>query len=86
MSNGALFAAPILEECRSVGKTIHKAVEVSVQEAEVDEKEVTLWILKRIGELSGGKSLPNSTSPCSCHTVASTHHVPQMWHSSGTAR
>jgi len=86
MSNGALFAAPIPEECHSVGETTQKAVEISVQEAEVDGKEVTPWIPKRIGELSGGKPLANSTSPRSCHTIVSTYHVSQMWHPSRTPR
>ena len=86
MSNDALFAAPIPEECRSVGETIQKVVEISVQRAEVDEKEVIPWVLKWIGELSGGKYLANSTSLCSCHTVISICHVSQVWHSSGTSR
>ena len=76
MSNDALFAAPIPEECRSVGETVQTAV----------EKEVIPWVLKWIGELSGGKYLVNSTSPCSSHTIASTYHISQMWHSSGTPR
>ena len=74
MSNDALFAAPIPEECRSVGETDQKAV----------EKEVIPWVLKWIGELSGGKYLVNSASPCSSHTIASTYHISQIWHSSRT--
>ena len=65
MKNGVLFAAPIPEKYHSVGETIQKAVEIAVQEAEENGmskrgKEVTPWILKRVGELSGGKSLPSS--------------------------
>ena len=70
-----LFAAPIPEECRSVGVIIQTAVKIAVQEAEVDGKDVTPWILKRIGELwKPPPQKKNSTSPCSCHTMASTYH------------
>jgi len=80
MKNGVLFAAPIPERYHSIGETIQKAVEIAVQEAEENGmskrgKEVTPWILKRVGELSGGKSLPSSTSSCSYHAMASAHHV-----------
>lgn len=66
MKNGVLFAAPIPERYHSIGETIQKAVEIAVQEAEQNGmskrgKEVTPWILKRVGELSEGKSLPSST-------------------------
>jgi len=66
MKNGVLFAAPIPEEYHSIGETIQKAVETAVKEAEGNGmskrgKEVTPWILKRVGELSDGKSLPSST-------------------------
>ena len=65
MKNGVLFAAPIPEAYHPVGEAIQKAVEAAVQEAEENGvskrgKEVTPWILKRVGELSGGKSLPSS--------------------------
>ena len=65
MKNGVLFAAPIPEKYHSIGETIQKAVEDAVREAEENGmskrgKEVTPWILKRVGELSGGKSLPSS--------------------------
>ena len=80
MKSGVLFAAPIPEKYHSVGETLQKAVEIAVQEAEENGmskrgKEVTPWILKRVGELSGGKSLPSSMSSCSCRTTASTYHV-----------
>ena len=72
MKNGVLFAAPIPEEYHSIGETIQKAVEIAVREAEENGmskrgKEVTPWILKRVGELSGGKSLPSSTRFCPYH-------------------
>ena len=80
MKNGVLFAAPIPEKYHSVGETIQTAVEIAVQEAEENGmskrgKEVTPWILKRVGELSGGKSLPSSMLSCSCRTTAPTYHV-----------
>lgn len=80
MKNGVLFAAPIPEEYHSIGETIQKAVEIAVQEAEENGmskrgKEVTPWILKRVGELSGGKSLPSSSSSCSCRAITFTYHV-----------
>ena len=76
MNNGVLFAAPIPEQYHSIGETIQEAVEMAVREAEESGmsrrgKEVTPWILKRVGELSGGKSLPSSTSSCSRHSIAS---------------
>ena len=65
MEIGVLFAAPIPEHYHSVGETVQKAVEIAVQEAGENgtskrEKEVTPWILKRVGEFSGGKTLPSS--------------------------
>ena len=66
MKNGVLFAAPIPKKYHSIGETIQRAVEIAVQEAEENGtskrgKEVTPWILKRVNELSEGKSLPSST-------------------------
>lgn len=65
MKNGVLFAAPIPENYHPIGEIIQQAVEIAVREAEENGmskcgKEVTPWILKRVGELSGGKSLPSS--------------------------
>ena len=79
MKNGVLFAAPIPEKYHSAGETIQTAVEIAVREAEENGmskhgKEVTPWILKRVGELSGGKSLPSSSSSHSRH-IAFTYHV-----------
>jgi len=83
MKNGVLFAAPIPEEYHSIGETIQKAVEVAVQEAEENGmskrgKEVTPWILKRVGELSDGKSIPSSTLFCLCNVLVFINHAPQM--------
>jgi len=83
MKNGILFAAPIPEEYHSIGETIQKAVEVAVQEAEENGmsncgKEVTPWILKRVGELSDGKSIPSSTLFRPCNVLVFINHAPQM--------
>jgi len=80
MKNGVLFAAPIPEKYHSVGETIQKAVETAVREAEENGmskcgKEVTPWILKRVGELSDGKSLPSSTSLHSQYAITPPYHV-----------
>lgn len=81
MKNGVLFAAPIPEKYHSIGEIIQQAVEVAVQEAEENGmskrgKEVTPWILKRVSELSDGKSLPSSTLSYPCPIMVSIHHVP----------
>lgn len=81
MKNGVLFAAPIPEKYHPIGETIQKAVEIAVKEAEENGmskrgKEVTPWILKRVGELSGGKSLPSSSSPCPHYVAGLTYRVP----------
>ena len=83
MKNGVLFAAPIPEKYHSVGETIQRAVETAVQEAEENGmskrgKEVTPWILKRVGELSDGKSLPSSTWLYSHDLTSSFTTSPQM--------
>ena len=80
MRSGVLFAAPIPEKYHSVGETIQKAVEVAVQEAEENGmskrgKEVTPWILKRVGELSKGKSVPSSTWFHPYHIPVSVNRV-----------
>ena len=80
MKNGVLFAAPIPEKYHPIGETIQEVVEIAVKEAEENGmskrgKEVTPWILKRVGELSGGKSLPSSSLSCSCHVAVITYHV-----------
>ena len=66
MEIGVLFAAPIPEHCHSVGETVQKAVEIAVQEAEENgmskrEKEVTPWILKRVG---GSRGHPRGVHTC----------------------
>jgi pseudouridine-5'-phosphate glycosidase/pseudouridine kinase len=65
MSNGALFAVPIPAEYEAVGSTLQEAVEQAVRESQQQHisnlgKEVTPWLLKRVGELTEGKSLASS--------------------------
>jgi pseudouridine-5'-phosphate glycosidase/pseudouridine kinase len=67
MSNGALFAVPIPESYEAIGAVLQEAVETAVRESEeagVSKlgKEVTPWLLKRVGELTCGKSLESSES------------------------
>lgn len=80
MKNGVLFAAPIPEKYHPIGETIQEVVEIAVKEAEENGmskrgKEVTPWILKRVGELSGGKSLPSSSLSCPRHVTVLTYRV-----------
>ncbi|EIW64588.1 indigoidine synthase A-like protein [Trametes versicolor FP-101664 SS1] len=65
MSNGALFAVPIPESYDAVGEELQRAVEQAVKESEANGisrrgKEATPWLLKRVGELSAGKSLASN--------------------------
>ena len=62
---GTLFAVPIPEEYEAAGQELQKAVEQALAEGESQGvhkmgKAATPWLLKRVGELSGGKSLENS--------------------------
>lgn len=79
MKNGVLFAAPIPEKYHPISEAIQEAVEIAVQEAEENGmnkrgKEVTPWILKRVGELSGGKSLPSSARFRPRYILVVTYH------------
>ncbi|KAJ9114730.1 hypothetical protein QFC22_005606 [Naganishia vaughanmartiniae] len=63
-----LFACPIPEEYHAQGEIIQRAVEQAVRESVeqgVDKKgkEVTPWLLKRVGELTQGKALKSSLTP-----------------------
>ncbi|KAJ9095686.1 hypothetical protein QFC21_005558 [Naganishia friedmannii] len=60
-----LFACPIPEEYHAQGEIIQQAVEQAVRESVeqgVDKKgkEVTPWLLKRVGELTQGKALKSN--------------------------
>ena len=65
MENGALFGVPIPEKYEAVGHALQRAVETALTEAEQNGmnrrgKEATPWLLKRVGELTNGKSLASS--------------------------
>ncbi|KAI1788747.1 indigoidine synthase A-like protein [Ganoderma leucocontextum] len=66
-SNGAIFAVPIPEEYESIGQELQRAVEQAILEAEANGvsrrgKEATPWLLKRVGELTSGKSLRSNVA------------------------
>ncbi|TFK30313.1 indigoidine synthase A family protein [Coprinopsis marcescibilis] len=65
MRNGIIFAAPIPEEYEASGETIQLLVNQAVKESEENGvarsgKEVTPWLLARVLELSGGRSLESN--------------------------
>lgn len=65
MGNGALIAVPIPEEYEEAGRVIQLAADQAVAESEekgIDKlgKDVTPWLLTRIGELTGGSSLTSN--------------------------
>jgi len=65
MTNGVLFGAPIPESYTTVGKELQEAVERAIRESQENGmdrrgKEVTPWLLKRVGELTSGKSLASN--------------------------
>ncbi|KAI6153632.1 indigoidine synthase A-like protein [Pisolithus tinctorius] len=67
MTNGALFAVPIPERYEADGAVIQEAVELAVRESEefgISKlgKEVTPWLLKRVGELTQGRSLESNVA------------------------
>lgn len=75
MTNGVLFGAPIPESYTAVGKELQEAVERAVRESQENGmsrrgKEVTPWLLGRVGELTLGKSL--ASSECVSNMAAST--------------
>jgi hypothetical protein len=66
MVNGALFGVPIPAKYEAIGVTLQQAVEQAVIEAEENGiskqgKEVTPWLLSRVGQLTSGKSLASSS-------------------------
>lgn len=65
LSTGALFGVPIPQKYEEIGQTLQEAVEIAVAEAEKNGmskrgKEATPWMLKRVGELTQGRSLESS--------------------------
>ena len=66
LTNGALFGVPIPAQYEAVGEQLQNAVEQAVREADANGvsksgKAVTPWLLKRVGELTQGRSLASST-------------------------
>ncbi len=64
--NGTIFAAPIPDAFLSQGAEIQGAIDQAVAESEqngISRKgnDVTPWLLGRVVELTGGKSLESST-------------------------
>lgn len=71
MLNGALFAVPIPEKHEAHGAVLQEAIETALRESEEmgvskSGKEVTPWLLKRVGELTSGKSLESSKQSITC--------------------
>ncbi|KAG8219765.1 hypothetical protein J3R82DRAFT_737 [Butyriboletus roseoflavus] len=67
MSNGVLFAVPIPEKHEAHGAVLQEAIETALRESEEagvskSGKEVTPWLLKRVGELTSGKSLASNVA------------------------
>lgn len=65
MENGTVFSAPIPDEFSAQGVEIQAAVDRAIEESERNGiskrgKEVTPWLLSRVVELTGGKSLQSS--------------------------
>jgi len=65
MQNGALIAVPIPQEYEAVGEEIQRYVNQAVRESEengvsASGNDATPWLLNRIAELSGGKSLTSN--------------------------
>lgn len=65
MTNGALFGVPIPERYQEVGEELQRHVDQAVKEAEENGvsrrgKEATPWLLRRVGELTAGRSLTSS--------------------------
>ncbi|KAF9270114.1 hypothetical protein L218DRAFT_976075 [Marasmius fiardii PR-910] len=61
MKNGTLIAVPIPQQFEEEGLKIQKAVDQAVEQSEYDGiakrgKEVTPWLLKRVSELTQGRS------------------------------
>ncbi|EMD42115.1 hypothetical protein CERSUDRAFT_147657 [Gelatoporia subvermispora B] len=75
MSNGALFGVPIPEKYEAVGEELQQSVEQALREADDNGmskrgKEATPWLLKRVGELTAGRSLASNIA-----LIENTAHV-----------
>ncbi|OCH96089.1 indigoidine synthase A-like protein [Obba rivulosa] len=75
MPNGALFGVPIPEKYEAVGELLQQSVEQALKEADENGmskrgKEATPWLLKRVGELTAGKSLASNVA-----LIENTAHI-----------
>ncbi|KAH9837205.1 indigoidine synthase A-like protein [Rhodofomes roseus] len=67
MKTGVLFGVPIPEQYQAIGEKLQESVEQAVRESEGNGvsklgKEATPWLLKRVGELTAGKSLTSNVA------------------------
>jgi pseudouridine-5'-phosphate glycosidase/pseudouridine kinase len=60
---GTLIGVPIPKEFAAAGVLVENAIQRALQECSVTGKEVTPFLLKRVNELTQGKSLSSSTAP-----------------------
>ena len=79
MSNGVLFAVPIPEKHEAHGAVLQEAIEIALRESEEtgvskSGKEVTPWLLRRVGELTSGKSLESSKRGITCLPSFDIHY------------
>jgi pseudouridine-5'-phosphate glycosidase/pseudouridine kinase len=65
MTNGYFFGVPIPQAYEAMGAELQRSVEKAIKESEENGisktgKDVTPWLLNRIYELTGGRSLESS--------------------------
>ncbi|KZT02641.1 indigoidine synthase A-like protein [Laetiporus sulphureus 93-53] len=75
MKNGVLFGVPIPEQYETIGEKLQESVEQALKEADENGvnklgKEATPWLLKRVGELTAGRSLASNVA-----LIENTAHV-----------
>ena len=78
LNTGLLFGVPIPKKFQVEGENIQKAVEQAIEEADQNGmstrgKEVTPWLLRRVGELTEGESLKSSKYT---NAIVSTYSYP----------
>lgn len=91
LGNGTLFAVPIPDQFSAQGLEIQAAIEQAIKESEANGvskngKDATPWLLDRVNELSGGKSLQSSACclVTLCEVSALTEICFQILHLSKT--
>lgn len=73
LKSGILFAAPIPDKYAGTAAAIQDAADQAIRESEENGmnkhgKDVTPWLLRRVAELTQGKSIPSSESRCGMWT------------------